>query len=112
MLFFIQEKYRICGESKGSGNTDNIGTISSNKLEPFIFGAGPFSFLGPEVFHDYWVNYPRYKDSAETKASLYTNISGYIDWVRETDEEKAQNLLEKYTEYLKKYQELELNNWK
>lgn len=110
--FFIQEKYRICGESKGSGNTDNIGTISSNKLEPFIFGAGPFSFLGPEVFHDYWVNYPKYKDSAETKASLYTNISGYIDWVRETDEERAKNLLEKYTEYLKKYQELELNNWK
>ena len=22
--FFIQEKYRICGESQGSGNTDNI----------------------------------------------------------------------------------------
>ncbi|MDU0403410.1 Type-2 restriction enzyme EcoRV [Lactococcus lactis] len=41
---FVQEKFRICGDKKGSGNTDNIGTIKANSIEPFVFGAGPFLF--------------------------------------------------------------------
>lgn len=59
---FIQEKFKICGESKGgSGNTDNIGTISSNSLAPFVYGAGPFSFLGKNVFHDFGLTIPNIK---------------------------------------------------
>ncbi|PVX39787.1 restriction endonuclease EcoRV [Pasteurella langaaensis DSM 22999] len=110
--FFIQEKFRICGESKGSGNTDNIGTISSSSLYPFIYGVGPFSYLGYEVFHEYWVNYPKYKDKEEIKDSLYTNIEGYIEWVRKKDNRRADQLSVKYQEYLKSYKSMENNGWK
>ncbi len=109
--FFIQEKYRICGESKGSGNTDNIGTISSNKLEPFLFGAGPFSYLGEDIFNEYWANYPKYKDSKEVKDSLYTNINSYIEWVRKKDEHRANKLHKKYEQYLLDYKNMESKNW-
>ncbi|WP_332058472.1 type II restriction endonuclease, partial [Streptococcus canis] len=74
---FVQEKYRICGDKKGSGNTDNIGTITSASIKPFVYGAGPFSILGKDTFHDYWVNHPRYTDSKEKKQSLYNNIDTY-----------------------------------
>lgn len=99
---FIQEKYRICGEKKGSGNTDNIGTIKSNSMAPFIFGAGPFAFMGPDAFHHYWTNHPRYRDSEETKKSLYNSIDGYIKWLRETKMEVslANEYEQKYNEYL------------
>lgn len=109
--FFIQEKYRICGESKGSGNTDNIGTITSNNLGPFLFGAGPFSYLGKNVFHEYWTNYPRYKDSDNVKNSLYTTIPGFISWVGQKNKDIAKDLTEKYNKYLIEYQELDLKNW-
>lgn len=100
---FIQEKYRICGDKKGSGNTDNIGTITSTSIEPFIYGAGPFSILGQDVFHDYWVNYPRYIDSEDKKQSLYNNIETYIEWVSKTDYLKSIELKQLYSDYLFKY---------
>lgn len=109
--FFIQEKFRICGDSKGSGNTDNIGTISSNKLYPFIYGAGPFSYLGKDAFHDYWTHYPKYKDSDETKKSLYTTLPGYIEWLKKKDTHKGNLLEEKYNKYLKDFKEQEAT-WK
>ena len=109
--FFIQEKFRICGDSKGSGNTDNIGTISSNKLDPFIYGAGPFSYLGKDIFHDYWTHYPKYKDSDTTKNSLYTNLPGYIEWLAKKDPQKADLIKIEYNKYLNDYknQEIEWN---
>lgn len=109
--FFVQEKFRICGESKGSGNTDNIGTISSNKLEPFIYGAGPFSYLGKDVFHDYWTHYPKYKDSDEIKKSLYTNLKGYIEWIKNKDKNKGDLLESKYNKYLQDLKKQE-SEWK
>lgn len=100
---FIQEKYRICGDKKGSGNTDNIGTIKSNTIEPFVFGAGPFAFMGAESFHHYWTNHPRYRDSDAMKKSLYSDINSYIKWLRETKKEilLANEYEKKYNEYLK-----------
>lgn len=100
---FIQEKYRICGDKKGSGNTDNIGTIKSNTIEPFVHGAGPFNFMGEEAFHDYWTNHPRYRDSEEVKNSLYNDIDGYIKWLRESQNKVplANEYEEKYNEYKK-----------
>lgn len=105
--FFVQEKFRICGDSKGSGNTDNIGTISSNRLDPFIYGAGPFSYLGKDTFHDYWTHYPKYKDGDETKKSLYTNLPGYIEWIKKKDKEKGGLLEEKYNKYLEDFKKQE-----
>lgn len=100
---FIQEKYRICGDKKGSGNTDNIGTIKSNTIEPFVHGAGPFNFMGKEAFHNYWTNHPRYRDSEEVKNSLYNDIDGYIKWLRESQNKVplANEYEEKYNEYKK-----------
>ncbi|HEL1266430.1 TPA: restriction endonuclease [Streptococcus equi subsp. zooepidemicus] len=100
---FVQEKFRICGDKKGSGNTDNIGTISAKTIEPFIYGAGPFSVLGEEVFHDYWVNHPRYTDTEEKKQTLFNNIDSYIEWVRTSDQQRADKLRKKYDEYLDAY---------
>lgn len=100
---FVQEKFRICGDKKGSGNTDNIGTISANTIEPFIYGAGPFSVLGKDIFHEYWTNHPRYTDTKTTKQSLFNNIDTYIEWVRKSDTDKADNLRMLYNDYLAEY---------
>lgn len=108
---FIQEKFRICGDKKGSGNTDNIGTIKANSIEPFVFGAGPFSFLGIDVFHDYWVNHPRYTDSIDIKKSLYNDISSYIKWVGQKDNVRASELQIQYDKYLNCYDEMVRKNW-
>ncbi|MFW5446230.1 type II restriction endonuclease [Aerococcus urinaeequi] len=101
--FFIQEKYRICGDKKGSGNTDNIGTIKANNIKPFEYGAGPFSYLGEDIFNDYWKNHPKYTDSKDVATSLYRDLPTYFDWLEKSDREKANNLKEKYQEYLRDY---------
>ncbi|UBH15786.1 type II restriction endonuclease [Macrococcus armenti] len=110
--YFIQEKFRICGEKKGSGNTDNIGTIKANSIDPFIYGAGPFAFLGEDVFFDYWKNYPRNTETKEVKKTLFNDIPSYIKWVFRKDEEKARLLERKYEEYLEFYNEKEQGKWK
>lgn len=102
---FVQEKFRICGDKKGSGNTDNIGTIKANTLEPFIYGAGPFTILGEEIYHEYWKHHPKYKDSQEIKDALYDDLEGYISWVAKTDKEKASILREQYEKYKIWYKE-------
>ena len=78
---FIQEKYRISGFGTGSGNTENIGTISSPDITNFRDGNGPFSQMGNEVFELYWRNYPRYK-ATET---LYTGFESFARWVAKSD---------------------------
>lgn len=100
---FIQEKYRICGDKKGSGNTDNIGTIKAKSVETFAYGAGPFAFMGSDAFHEYWTNHPRYKDSKSLKDSLYSDISGYLKWLENVkkDKTRADDYRSKYKDYLK-----------
>ena len=102
---FVQEKFRICGDKKGSGNTDNIGTIKANTLEPFIYGAGPFAMLGEEIYHEYWKNHPKYKDSKKVKDSLYDDLDGYISWVAKADKERAKLLRNQYEKYKLWYKE-------
>lgn len=53
--FFVQEKHLIAGKTPGSGNTTNIGSIKSNKIEDFINGSGPFR--AKNEFEDYWRNF-------------------------------------------------------
>ena len=53
--FFVQEKWRIASDKRGSGNTANIGSI--NRIEDIVAGRGVFSTLGESWFDDYWMNY-------------------------------------------------------
>ena len=48
--FFVQEKWRIASDQRGSGNTANIGSI--NRIDDIVAGNGMFSVLGEEWFDD------------------------------------------------------------
>lgn len=52
---FVQEKWRIASDKRGSGNTANIGSIT--KISDIVSGRGMFSELGESWFDDYWQNY-------------------------------------------------------
>lgn len=75
--FFVQEKWKIATDRPGSGNTKNIGSISS--IEDLIHGRGAFAELGEEVFDDYWMNYltPDMARKAELAAPYYNNLETY-----------------------------------
>lgn len=55
LYFFVQEKWRIASDKRGSGNTANIGSII--RIDDIVAGRGMFSRLGEEWFDDYWTNY-------------------------------------------------------
>lgn len=74
---FIQEKYRIAGDKPGSGNTENIGSFKTNNSHLIKEGLGPFSFLGNEVFENYWRGYPKYREANKD----YTSLEEYFDWL-------------------------------
>lgn len=76
--FFVQEKWKIASDKRGSGNTANIGSIA--KINDIITGNGMFSELGEDWFDDYWMNYGNItiKDSSgETRT-----IRNLVDFVR------------------------------
>lgn len=79
--WFIQEKYKVAGESPGSGNTANIGSIKSSDIEDFREGRGPFSELGEEVFRNYWANYGK-----QRVGRSYSNYSEYLAWKEATQQ--------------------------
>lgn len=70
--FFVQEKYKIAGDKKGSGNTDNIGSIKTKEISDFKEGRGPFSQLGENIFNLYWANYPTYTEKNKKFRDLKT----------------------------------------
>lgn len=71
---FVQEKYKISGDKPGSGNTENIGSFKTNKMEYLVNGEGPFSELGIDVYEDYWTGYKKYRGEAS-----YTSLDGYFE---------------------------------
>lgn len=71
---FVQEKWKIAGQSAGSGNTTNIGSISGT-VEDFQHGRGSFS--SEEEFLDYWRNYSK---TAEQRSQSYSTLEGYKTW--------------------------------
>ena len=73
--YFMQEKYKIVGEKPGSGNTENIGSISTKNFSDFLYGKGPFSELGHDICDLYWCNYPPYRD----KEKMYVDLPGFIN---------------------------------
>lgn len=81
--YFIQEKYKIAGDKPGSGNTENIGSISSSNFIDFELGRGPFSELGQDAYDLYWKYYPEYR----AKEKNYTSLNEFLTWIQ-----KQQNL--------------------
>lgn len=79
--YFCQEKYKIADYRTGSGNTENIGSILASSVEEFKNGTGPFTELGEEVFHDYWINFPRYRSTGH-----YRDLDGYFRWKKSLEE--------------------------
>ena len=80
--FFVQEKYKIASDRPGSGNTKNIGSVTS--IEALVNGKGPFAALGEEVFDDYWMYYMT-KDMARTadlEEPPYHNLESYFEYKR------------------------------
>lgn len=73
---FVQEKYKIAGDKPGSGNTENIGSYKTNRMDYLIHGEGSFSVLGIEIFEDYWRGYPKYREEKKD----YTSLDGYFEF--------------------------------
>ena len=90
--FFVQPKYKIATARPGSGNTKNIGSITS--IKDLINGNGQFSDLGEEIFDDYWMYYLT-NDMAKTLEveRPYTNLKEYFEYKK-----KGLSVLEKNKE--------------
>lgn len=92
---FVQEKYKIAGDKPGSGNTENIGSYKTNRMDYLVNGEGPFSELGIEIYEDYWAGYKKYRGE-----SSYTSLDGYFE-VKEEQGNDIEELKRAY-EYWKK----------
>lgn len=77
--FFAQPKYRIAAARPGSGNTKNIGSITT--IADLVSGNGPFAQLGEEVYDDYWMYYLT-KDMSQALGVQppYTNLKSYAEY--------------------------------
>ncbi len=77
--FLLQEKWRIASDRPGSGNTKNIGSVTS--IQDLTSGRGPFAAHGQAVFDDYWMNYLT-RDMARAIDSPvpYHDLKGYWQW--------------------------------
>ena len=53
--YFVQEKHRIAGKVKGSGNTTNISSIKNNDIKNFVNGKGPFKTK--KSFEKFWKDF-------------------------------------------------------
>lgn len=108
--FFVQKKINITGQKKGSGNTDNIGSISVKSLDEFKNAKGPFASLPESIYLHYWRNYPKYTQSNKH----YIDLASYFEWLEKVIEEgkdpefvaKAQEIYQ----YKKDYHDWEDNN--
>ena len=72
--WFVARKWKIAGESAGSGNTANIGSISGD-LDDFRSELGPFR--SKEEFLEYWRNYER---TASEREGKYKNLAEFRIW--------------------------------
>lgn len=81
-IFFLQPKWKIANDIPGSGNTRNIGAVTS--IEDLVHGKGPFSTLGEDVFDDYWMNYFNKVDArnAGIGAPHYNNLKTYQEYLQ------------------------------
>lgn len=80
LQFFAQPKYRIAKDQPGSGNTKNIGSVST--VFALVNGTGPFAALGEGVFDDYWMYYltTDMARAVELAQRPYINLKTYLDY--------------------------------
>lgn len=80
LQFFAQPKYRIAKDTPGSGNTKNIGSVTS--IEALINGKCPFAELGESVFDDYWMYYmtPDMARALDLPSAPYSNLNSYLTY--------------------------------
>lgn len=80
LQFFAQPKYRIAKDQPGSGNTKNIGSVST--ISGLVNGTGPFAALGENVFDDYWMYYLTgdMARAAELGQRPYRNLKTYLEY--------------------------------
>lgn len=80
LQFFAQPKYRIAKDQPGSGNTKNIGSVSS--VSALVNGTGPFAALGESVFDDYWMYYltTDMARAVELGQRPYRNLKTYLEY--------------------------------
>ena len=80
-VFFVQPKWKIANDAPGSGNTRNIGGITS--IPDLVNGRGPFSSLGEDVFDDYWMGYFNKADAraAGLGSPNYHNLATYREYL-------------------------------
>lgn len=80
LQFFAQPKWCIAKDQPGSGNTKNIGAVSS--LSALVNGTGPFAELGEDVFDDYWMYYltQDMARAAELPKPPYNNLATYKEY--------------------------------
>lgn len=100
VTYFVQEKYKICGQKPGSGNTTNIGSIQSKFIESFHYGLSYFRCFGEKVYYDYWGNFRKDMDGNPS----YEDIEGYFYWLSSRGRSKeAANLKFIYDIWKAKY---------
>jgi hypothetical protein len=77
--FFAQPKYRVASSRPGSGNTKNIGSVTS--VQQLVNGTGSFAGLGEQVYDDYWMYYLT-RDMAEALKVKrpYTNLKEFLEY--------------------------------
>jgi len=77
--FFAQPKYRIASSRPGSGNTKNIGSVTT--IKQLQNGKGPFAELGEDVYDDYWMFYLT-GDMARALSVKrpYMNLETYLEY--------------------------------
>src|SRR5262249_12343387 len=77
--FFAQPKYRLASSRPGSGNTKNIGSVTS--IEDLVNGKGSFAELGEDVYDDYWMFYLTKDMARELNIPRpYTNLKTYVQY--------------------------------
>jgi hypothetical protein len=86
--YFVQHKYKIVGETAGSGNTANIGSFPTASIKDLRDGKGPFAELGKEKCDEYWKGYAR---TAAERAKKYSNIDEFLVWLANQTAEMPEN---------------------
>jgi hypothetical protein len=99
--FFVQPKYKIASARPGSGNTKNIGSVTS--IDRLVNGSGPFAALGEQVYDDYWMFYlTRDMAYALGVERAYTNLVTYAEYKK-----RGSDVLEKHADEIAKLGEEE-----
>jgi len=81
--FFAAAKWKIASDSRGSGNTANIGSITN--IDDIKAGKGVFSQLGEQWFDEYWINYGQATMVRQGKTIKITNIWDFLEFKGRSD---------------------------